>query len=138
VARPEQARDDVGQALKDAAAAPSRPAAAPSRPPHEPYAMAAALDAVIHERRRLAIVVALAAHDALTFTNLKHLLGLTDGNLSVHARRLEEAGYVSATKVAEGRVPHTEFRLTPAGRKVLERYLESMETIVRTARQAPP
>ena len=92
---------------------------------------AAALDSVIHERARLGIVSALAVSDRLRFGELKHLLGLTDGNLSVHARRLEEAGYVSVLKSFEGRVPKTEFRLTAAGRLALERYLRAMEALIR-------
>ena len=80
---------------------------------------------------RLAIVSALAVNDSLTFNELKALLKTTDGNLSVHARKLEEAGYVSCSKSFEGRVPRTEFRLTPPGRRALERYLEHMEALIR-------
>ena len=92
------------------------------------------LDRVIHERVRLAIVSALAVNPTLTFNELKHLLGATDGNLSVHARRLEEAGYVECLKSFEGRVPRTAFRLTPAGRTALERYLSHMEGLIRSTR----
>ena len=95
---------------------------------------ATALDGVIHERARLSIVSALAAHPSLAFGELKELLGLTDGNLAVHARRLEEAGYVACTKGYAGRVPRTEYRLTPAGRRALTAYLEHMESIIRAAR----
>lgn len=92
------------------------------------------LDRLIHERVRLAIVSALAVNEALTFNELKHLLGTTDGNLSVHARRLEEAGYVDCAKSFEGRVPKTEFRLTGTGRAALERYLAHMEGLIRSTR----
>ena len=93
-----------------------------------------ALDRVIHERARLAIVSALAAHTRLTFTELRDLLRTTDGNLSVHARKLEDAGYLSCTKSFAGRVPKTEYRLTAAGRKALERYLAHMEAVIGAAR----
>src|SRR5262245_55749648 len=88
------------------------------------------LDRLIHERVRLGIVSALAGAPALTFVELKSALGLTDGNLSVHARRLEEAGYVTCTKGFDGRVPRTEFKLTPKGRAALARYLDHMEALV--------
>ena len=93
-----------------------------------------ALDRLIHERVRLAIVSALAVNQSLTFNELKHLLGATDGNLSVHARRLEEAGYLECLKSFEGRMPRTEFRLTPIGRDALERYLSHMEGLIRSTR----
>ncbi|HEX7024833.1 MAG TPA: transcriptional regulator [Gemmatimonadales bacterium] len=92
------------------------------------------LDRLIHERVRLAIVSALAVNEALTFNELKHLLGVTDGNLSVHARRLEEAGYVDCLKSFEGRLPRTQFRLTEVGRQALERYLAHMEGLIRSTR----
>jgi DNA-binding HxlR family transcriptional regulator len=95
-----------------------------------------ALDRVIHERLRLGMVSALAVNEVLTFVELKTLLQTTDGNLSVHARKLEEAGYVTCTKGFEGRMPRTEYRLTHAGRKALERYLDHMEAIIRTTRGA--
>jgi DNA-binding HxlR family transcriptional regulator len=91
---------------------------------------ATALDPVIHERVRLGIVSALAVDERLRFKELKALLRVTDGNLSVHARRLEEAGYVAVHKSFEGRVPKTEFRLTNAGRGALERYLRAMEALI--------
>lgn len=94
------------------------------------------LDRLIHERIRLGIVSALAANEALTFADLKDQLNTTDGNLSVHARRLEEAGYVKVTKGFRDRRPHTEYRLTPKGRKALESYLSQMETILTAAREA--
>ena len=92
-------------------------------------------DRLIHERVRLAIVSALAATDVIGFNELKTLVGTTDGNLSVHARKLEEAGYVEATKRFEGRVPKTEFRLTAAGRRALERYVDHMEALIRAVRE---
>lgn len=93
------------------------------------------LDRVIHERLRLAIVSALAVNDALTFNELKGLLQTTDGNLSVHARKLEEAGYVVCAKGYAGRVPRTEFRLSAAGRRALERYLAHMEALIDATRK---
>ena len=92
------------------------------------------LDRVIHERLRLGIVSALAVNEWLTFNELKGLMKTTDGNLSVHARKLEDAQYVVCHKTFEGRVPKTRFRLTPAGRRALERYLEHMEAIIRATR----
>jgi DNA-binding transcriptional ArsR family regulator len=97
-------------------------------------AIAPDLDRVIHERVRLAIVSALAVNDELTFNELKRLLDTSDGNLSVHARKLEDAGYLSCTKSFEGRVPRTEFRLTASGRRALERYLDHMEALIRATR----
>ena len=84
---------------------------------------------------RLAIVSALAVNESLSFNELKRLLETTDGNLSVHARKLEEANYVICTKSFEGRVPRTEYRLSAAGRKALERYLEHMEALIRSTRE---
>ena len=98
--------------------------------------LAPALDKLIHERIRLGIVSALAVNDRLTFNELKALLQTTDGNVSVHARKLEDAGYVSCHKGFEGRVPKTEFRLTAAGRKALERYLGHMEALIQTMKSA--
>jgi DNA-binding HxlR family transcriptional regulator len=92
------------------------------------------LDRLIHERIRLGIVSALAANNTLSFAELKRLLRTTDGNLSVHARRLERAGYVTCAKRFEGRMPRTEYRLTPSGRKALERYLSHLDALVRWAR----
>jgi len=93
-----------------------------------------ALDRVIHERARLGIVSALAVNDSLTFNELKTLLSLTDGNLSVHARRLEEAGYVACAKTFENRMPRSEYRLTAEGRRALERHLEHLAAVIRWAR----
>ena len=92
------------------------------------------LDRLIHERLRLGIVSALAVNESLAFNDLKALLGATDGNLSVHARKLEEAGYVACRKFFEGRHPRTEYRLTPLGRQALERYLDHMERLIRATR----
>lgn len=92
------------------------------------------LDRLIHEKLRLGIVSALAAAPTLTFSNLKKLLDTTDGNLSVHARKLEEAGYIVCEKSFEGRVPKSEYKLTTDGRKALERYLDHMEALVRAMR----
>ena len=89
------------------------------------------LDRLIHERMRLAIVSALAVAPSLTFAELKQILGTTDGNLSVHARKLEDAGYVTVEKSFADRVPRTEYTLTPAGRSALERYVEHMEDLIR-------
>jgi len=92
------------------------------------------LDRLIHERVRLGILSALAVNDSLAFNELKDMLGLTDGNLSVHARKLEEAGYVQCTKKFEGRVPRTEFRLAEPGRRALEAYLDHMEALIQAVR----
>ena len=92
------------------------------------------LDRLIHERLRLGIVSALAVNEALSFNELKALMQTTDGNLSVHARKLEEAGYITCTKSFEGRVPRTEYRLTALGRRALERYLEHMEALIHATR----
>jgi DNA-binding transcriptional ArsR family regulator len=100
-----------------------------------PESKTAALDRLIHERMRLAIVSALAVNESLTFNDLKELLKTTDGNLSVHARKLEEAEYVTCNKYFEGRVPKTEYRLTTAGRIALERYLDHMEALIRATRE---
>ena len=93
------------------------------------------LDRLIHERIRLGIVSALATNDSLSFNDLKRVLKTTDGNLSVHARKLEEAAYISCVKFFEGRVPRTEYRLTPAGRRALAEYLDQMEEWIRVTRE---
>ena len=93
------------------------------------------LDRLIHEKVRLGIVSALAANESLSFNDLKKLLNTTDGNLSVHARRLEDAKYVTCTKTFEGRMPKTEYRLTAAGRKALEKYLDHMEALIKAMRE---
>jgi DNA-binding HxlR family transcriptional regulator len=92
------------------------------------------LDRLIHERLRLGIISALAANESLTFSDLKKLMNTTDGNLSVHARKLEEAGYISCTKFFEGRLPKTEYKLTAAGRSALEKYLSHMESLIKQMR----
>jgi DNA-binding MarR family transcriptional regulator len=92
------------------------------------------LDNLIHEKMRLGIVSALAANEILTFRELKELLHTTDGNISVHTRRLEEAAYIECTKSFEGRIPKTRYRLTTEGRRALERYLDHMEALIRAAR----
>ena len=94
------------------------------------------LDRMIHERMRLGIVSALAANESLTFNDLKSLMNTTDGNLSVHARKLEEGGYIACTKSFEGRLPKTEYKITAAGRRALESYVSHMETIIRQMRQS--
>jgi DNA-binding HxlR family transcriptional regulator len=110
----------------------------PSRTPAaEPQAtrLAQRLDRLIHDRTRLAIVSALAANDTMGFNDLKGITGTTDGNLSVHARKLEDAGYVHCEKSFAGRVPRTEYRLTAAGRRALEKYLDHMDALIRAARR---
>lgn len=94
-----------------------------------------ALDRLIHERLRLGILSALAVNESLTFNDLKKLMQTTDGNLSVHARKLEEAGYIACTKSFEGRVPKTEYAITAVGRRALERYLDHMEALIRATRE---
>jgi DNA-binding MarR family transcriptional regulator len=94
------------------------------------------LDKVIHERMRLGIIGALAANPKLSFSDLKKLLDTTDGNISVHARKLEEAGYVTCTKSFSGRMPLTEYSITKEGRKALERYLDHMEALIKAMKGA--
>jgi DNA-binding HxlR family transcriptional regulator len=96
---------------------------------------AIALEQLIHERTRLGIISALAVNETLRFNELKQLLGITDGNLSVHARKLEDAGYIACTKTFANRLPKTEFNLTPAGRRALEKYLNHMEALIRATRE---
>lgn len=133
MAEPHAARSatpGAGSAREDPASPPG-PAARPVRTARQE---ALELDRLIHERMRLAIVSALAVNQSLSFNELKRLLETTDGNLSVHARKLEEARYISCTKSFEGRLPRTEYRLTPAGRQALERYLDHMEALIRAMR----
>jgi DNA-binding MarR family transcriptional regulator len=92
------------------------------------------LDRLVHERLRLGILSALAVNDMLTFNDLKHLLKTTDGNLSVHARKLEQADYLVCTKSFDGRVPRTEYRLAAAGRRALEKYLGHMEALIKAVK----
>ncbi|HEV7902388.1 MAG TPA: transcriptional regulator [Pyrinomonadaceae bacterium] len=100
-----------------------------------PERSATDLDRLIHERLRLGIVSALAGNGSLTFNELKKILQTTDGNLSVHARKLEDANYITCEKSFEGRTPKTAFQLTDEGRRALTRYLDHMESIIRTARE---
>ena len=95
----------------------------------------AELDRLIHERMRLGIVSALAVNQSLSFNDLKKLLKTTDGNLSVHTRKLEDAQYIACSKHFEGRLPKTEYRITPLGRRSLERYLDHMEALIRATRE---
>ncbi|HEY6351293.1 MAG TPA: transcriptional regulator [Candidatus Angelobacter sp.] len=92
-------------------------------------------DPLVHERMRLGIISALATNESLSFNDLKRLLKTTDGNLSVHARKLEEAGYVLCNKGFEGRIPHSDYRITARGRRALDRYLEQMEELIRRTRE---
>ncbi|HVB08570.1 MAG TPA: transcriptional regulator [Candidatus Acidoferrales bacterium] len=103
-----------------------------SRPAEE---SARALDRLIHERTRLGIISALAVNATLSFNELKKLVGASDGNLSVHARKLEDAGYIACTKSFAGRLPKTEYRLTASGRRALEHYLDHMEALIRATRE---
>lgn len=123
--------DDVSRCGARKASQESRDARPARAPNHE----ASQLDRLIHERIRLGIVSALAANESLAFGELKQLLQATDGNLSVHARKLEEAEYIACTKSFEGRVPRTRYRLTPAGRRAFESYLDHMEALIRTMRR---
>jgi DNA-binding HxlR family transcriptional regulator len=126
----------VGKSTANHQAVGGRPHGARTRPAPTPTGERTplALDRVIHERLRLGIVSALAVNESLTFNELKRLLDTTDGNLSVHARKLEEAGYVACDKSFEGRLPRTEYRLTAAGRRALDKYLAHMEAIIRAAK----
>src|ERR1700678_1218971 len=100
-----------------------------------PETSATNLDRLIHKRTRLAIISALAVNKSLTFSELKQLLRATDGNLSVHARKLEDAGYVACSKSFEGRMPRTEYSLSAAGRRALEKYLSHMEALIHATRE---
>ena len=108
--------------------------AAGARAAQSPKRSTLDLDRVIHERLRLGIVSALAVNERLTFNDLKHLLQTTDGNLSVHARKLEDAQYIACDKTFDGRVPRTEYRLTAAGRRALEKYIAHMDAIIKAVR----
>lgn len=112
-----------------------RPSSTPNLAPAREAATE--LDRLIHEPARLGIVSALAAAESLSFNDLKQALSLTDGNLAVHTRKLETAGYVDCEKSFRGRKPHTTYRLTARGRRALERYVAHMEAIVAAARQDP-
>jgi DNA-binding MarR family transcriptional regulator len=121
------AKTAAARKLADAPAPRKQPAVEPSIPD---------LDRLIHEKTRLAIVSALAVSPSLTFNEMKAILKTTDGNVSVHARKLEEAGYLNCRKSFEGRMPKTEYSLTAAGKKALEKYLTHMEAIIRATRGA--
>ena len=119
------------------ASASARASARPGRkeiPSRAKQPSAVELDRLIHERLRLGIVSALAVNDSLSFTDLKRLLNTTDGNLSVHARKLEDGQYVACDKSFDGRVPRTEYRLTAAGRRALEKYLTHMEALIKAVK----
>lgn len=120
-----------GAAAKVARAPARTPGSEPLRAVDGDASAPLALDRVIHERLRLAIVSALAVHEMLTFTELRAMLDASDGNLSVHARKLEDAGYLACRKSFDGRVPRTEYRLTAAGKRALERYLSHMEALIK-------
>ncbi len=131
----QSARRQVGRSARESdqgTGPPGRPAGLPSGRRLAGHSLE--LDRVIHERVRLGIVSALAVNKALSFNELKQLLGVTDGNLSVHARKLEEAGYVECLKSFAERMPRTEYRLTGKGRDALERYLAHMEGLIRATR----
>jgi DNA-binding MarR family transcriptional regulator len=128
VARHGAARDDRRSSAEDLRTVRGKGESSPS-------VRADVLDRLIHERLRLGIVSALAVNDSLSFSDLKKLMKTTDGNLSVHARKLEEADYIACTKSFEGRMPKTEYRLTGTGRKALERYLDHMEALIRATRE---
>ena len=109
--------------------------AAPQAVPDSSKSAASNLDRLIHERLRLGIISALAANESMTFSDLKNLMNTTDGNLSVHARKLEEAKYIVCSKSFEGRMPRTEYTLAPAGRKAFEKYLDHMEALIQAMRE---
>jgi DNA-binding MarR family transcriptional regulator len=130
------ARTAMVRAAAETAERKARTAAVPARPEQGTLETALPhLDRIIHERMRLGIVSALAVNESLTFNELKKLLQTTDGNLSVHARRLEEVDYIECSKSFEGRMPKTEYRLTAAGRKAFERYLDHMEALIQAMRE---
>lgn len=116
----------------DPTARDGRPAEPPALPPQ---AGAAQLDRLVHERIRLGMLSGLAVNSTLCFSELKGLLKTSDGNLSVHARKLEDAGYIDCSKTFDGRFPRTEYRLTAKGRRALERYLDHMEALIRATRE---
>lgn len=123
------ARQSFHQRTEERTSERTRPRAAPDAPEIPEF------DPLVHERMRLGIISALATNESLGFNDLKRLLKTTDGNLSVHARKLEEAGYVLCNKGFEGRIPHSDYRLTARGRRALDRYLEQMEELIRRTRE---
>ena len=137
MAKSNRAKRGSAAAALSAPVADTTPAPAPLTPVPGRItdAVPADLDRLIHERMRLGIVSVLAVNDTLSFNELKDLMHTTDGNLSVHARKLEEAKYVTCTKSFEGRVPHTQYALTPLGRAALGRYLDHMEALIRATRE---
>jgi len=129
VAKQSTAKKEIASKREDTTTGPrAEKAARTSAAPH--------LDRLIHERLRLGIISALAANESLTFSDLKSLMNTTDGNLSVHARKLEEAGYIACTKYFDGRLPKTEYKLTAAGRTALQSYLNHMESLIRQMKSA--
>ena len=129
MAKQSTAKKEIASKREDTTTGPrAEKAARTSAAPH--------LDRLIHERLRLGIISALAANESLTFSDLKSLMNTTDGNLSVHARKLEEAGYIACTKYFDGRLPKTEYKLTAAGRTALQSYLNHMESLIRQMRSA--
>jgi DNA-binding HxlR family transcriptional regulator len=120
----------AGQKKRETTASSLRDEGGASKAKHS----APSLDRLIHERMRLGIVSALAANDSMTFNDLKSLMDTTDGNLSVHARKLEDGGYIACTKSFEGRLPKTEYKLTAAGKRALESYLSHMESLIQQMR----
>jgi len=124
--QPEKQHGFVDKTVRATSAATVRPTRAPSLPDFDP---------LIHERIRLGILSALAVNDSLSFNDLKQLLNTTDGNLSVHARKLEEASYVGCDKSFEGRTPRTTYKLTANGRKALQKYLDHMESLIKLTRE---
>ena len=129
MAKSSTARDERFQRARD------RDASLPAAPAPSSETLPANLDRLIHERVRLGIVSALAVNRSLTFNELKAMLKTTDGNLSVHARKMEEADYIVFTKSFDGRLPKTKYRLAAAGRRALERYLNHMEALIRATRE---
>jgi DNA-binding MarR family transcriptional regulator len=127
-------KDEVGTPSEGRGRARRTPRAQ-ARGPRATPADAHHLDKLVHERMRLGILSALAVNESLSFTDLKALLRTTDGNLSVHARKLEQAHFIACTKRFEDRLPRTEFRLTASGRRALEEYLDRMEALIRAARE---
>ena len=122
----------AGKAARRTAAAPARPA--PSAAPRDTQR----LDRLIHDRVRLGILSALSAVESMSFADLKSALDVSDGNLSVHARKLEEAGYISCEKTFVGRTPRTDFRLAAGGRRAFEKYLDHMDALIAAARKSRP
>jgi len=123
------ARSNSARRVGSTVQAPTRPFKSSKVPE-----IATSLDRLLHDRMRLGIVSALAAGDQMSFTDLKSALNATDGNLSVHARKLEEAGYVACEKSFAGRTPRTDYKLTASGRRALEKYLDHMDAIIKAAR----